>query len=314
MKIQPVTSIKITIAAFIILLTALTSLSLTHAITSTTEMYSSMALENTRALFSEIITAREWNARNDGVYIAVSDSVRPNPYLKDPFKNIISNFGVKLTKVNPAYMTRMISELMSKKQGARLHITSLKPINPGNNPSQWERDSLEKFERGAEETYSFFSNGSEMFRYMAPLKTEKECLTCHVEAGYRVGDIRGGISVEIPFGSYRSMITRAHASAVARHALIWIPSVALILLLGFMLVGSVKKELAALSEVNTLKGFIPICSNCKKIRNDAGYWERLEKYIEEHTDAQMSHGLCPECSEKLYGDQEWYRKSKVIKE
>jgi hypothetical protein len=63
-------------------------------------------------------------------------------------------------------------------------------------------------------------------------------------------------------------------------------------------------ELAlANDEIKTLQGFIPICANCKKIRDDKGYWNNLEKYISEHTDAQFSHGICPECAEKLYGNQ-----------
>jgi hypothetical protein len=55
-----------------------------------------------------------------------------------------------------------------------------------------------------------------------------------------------------------------------------------------------------ISEVKTLRGFIPICSSCKKIRNDAGYWEKIEKYFQEHSEVQFSHGLCPECIKKIY--------------
>jgi uncharacterized PurR-regulated membrane protein YhhQ (DUF165 family) len=55
-----------------------------------------------------------------------------------------------------------------------------------------------------------------------------------------------------------------------------------------------------LSEVKTLRGFLPICSNCKKIRDDKGYWNRIEAYIQNHSDAQFSHGICPECAKKLY--------------
>jgi DNA-binding response OmpR family regulator len=53
----------------------------------------------------------------------------------------------------------------------------------------------------------------------------------------------------------------------------------------------------ALSEIKTLKGCIPICASCKKIRDDEGYWNQLEAYISKHTDAIFSHGLCPECAE-----------------
>ena len=61
-----------------------------------------------------------------------------------------------------------------------------------------------------------------------------------------------------------------------------------------------------LSEVKTLRGFLPICSSCKKIRDDTGYWNRLEAYILNHTDAQLSHGICPDCAEKLYPDLKIY--------
>ncbi len=54
----------------------------------------------------------------------------------------------------------------------------------------------------------------------------------------------------------------------------------------------------ALAEIRTLKGFIPICASCKKVRDDEGYWNQLEAYISKHTDAVFSHGLCPECAEK----------------
>ena len=58
----------------------------------------------------------------------------------------------------------------------------------------------------------------------------------------------------------------------------------------------------ALANIKTLGGLIPICSNCKKIRDDKGYWEILEKYIQIHSDAQFSHGICPDCAAKLYPD------------
>ncbi len=61
-------------------------------------------------------------------------------------------------------------------------------------------------------------------------------------------------------------------------------------------------------ENKSLKGLLPICANCKKIRDDKGYWNRIESYIQSHSGAEFTHGMCPECSEKLYGDQNWYIK------
>jgi hypothetical protein len=68
--------------------------------------------------------------------------------------------------------------------------------------------------------------------------------------------------------------------------------------------------IAANEEVLKLQGILPICSSCKKIRDDKGYWYQVESYIESHSDAKFSHGLCEECSEKLYGKEEWYIKKK----
>ena len=58
----------------------------------------------------------------------------------------------------------------------------------------------------------------------------------------------------------------------------------------------------ALKEVKTLSGFLPICASCKKIRDDKGYWTQIEAYISEHSEAEFSHGICPECSKELYPD------------
>jgi len=56
----------------------------------------------------------------------------------------------------------------------------------------------------------------------------------------------------------------------------------------------------ALAEVKKLSGFLPICSSCKKIRNDEGYWQQIEAYIRDHSEAEFSHSICPDCLDKLY--------------
>jgi PAS domain S-box-containing protein len=58
----------------------------------------------------------------------------------------------------------------------------------------------------------------------------------------------------------------------------------------------------ALAKVRTLSGLLPICSSCKKIRNDQGYWERLESYLGSHAGAEFTHGICPQCAKILYPD------------
>jgi len=58
----------------------------------------------------------------------------------------------------------------------------------------------------------------------------------------------------------------------------------------------------AVSNINTLSGLLPICSHCKKIRDDQGYWNQLESYIHKHSQAKFSHGICPDCAAELYPD------------
>ena len=65
---------------------------------------------------------------------------------------------------------------------------------------------------------------------------------------------------------------------------------------------------SAKNEIKILTGLIPICANCKKVRDDKGYWNQIESYISKHSDARFSHALCPECLDKLYGHEKWFKR------
>jgi diguanylate cyclase len=64
----------------------------------------------------------------------------------------------------------------------------------------------------------------------------------------------------------------------------------------------IEKLTKALEEIKTLKGILPICSSCKKIRDDKGYWQQIEACIGQHSGAEFTHGICPDCARKLYPD------------
>jgi len=64
----------------------------------------------------------------------------------------------------------------------------------------------------------------------------------------------------------------------------------------------IQKLQSSLEKIKTLRGLIPICANCKKIRDDKGYWQQVEEYIRKYSDARFSHSICPECMQKLYPD------------
>ncbi len=160
--------------------------------------------ETAGAFFDQVMVTRLWNAQHGGVYVEISPETPPNPYLEDPRRDIVSVDGRRYTKINPAYMTRQLSEITMQRQGYKFRIISLKPVNPYNIPDEWERNALKEFEKGAIVETAGISeqDGSRVFKYIAPLKIEEPCLKCHAKHGYSYGDIKGGISISIPMERY----------------------------------------------------------------------------------------------------------------
>ena len=164
-----------------------------------TELIEKQLLHQGQSFFQEIVLTRQWAAQHDGVYVRLEPGIEPNPYLlKVPGLKVVirDESGQAYTLKNPALVTREISELAAQRGLFRFRITSLDPLNPANAPDPFETESLRKFAAGAKESSAYESSGDEVyFRYMAPLVTEKSCLVCHAQQGYKEGDIRGGISV-----------------------------------------------------------------------------------------------------------------------
>ncbi len=183
-----------------------------------------VASEGARNLFNMVVLSRAWNAGHGGVYVPVSELAQPNPYLEHPRRDLLTRDGMQLTMLNPAFMTRQLSELAQKQGGTRFHITSLNPIRPLNAPDSWEQQALAAFETGTREYIELKTEaGSRQLRYMAPLQVTPPCMVCHAKQGYQVGDIRGGISVSLPFEPI------AVASLPAREQT-WIKHIAVFLL------------------------------------------------------------------------------------
>lgn len=174
-----------------------------------------------RSFFNSIVMTRLWLANHGGVYVRMVPGVKVNPYLeKIPgIKTLIRDeTGQLYVLKNPALVTREISELANRRGILKFHITSLKPLNPGNRPDAFEGKSLRAFQSGIPENYIFEENrGKVLFRYMAPLIAEASCLKCHGAQGYQIGDVRGGISVSI---STSEMVSRTKNSRLVLTALV----------------------------------------------------------------------------------------------
>jgi two-component system cell cycle sensor histidine kinase/response regulator CckA len=176
---------------------------------------------------------RRWAAAHGGVYVPVTPKTPPTPYLaKLPERDIVTPSGRQLTLLNPAYMTRQIYELAQESGLPRGHLTSLKPLRPQNAPDAWEKKALEAFEHGQAEVSEVVSiDGQPAMRLMRPFRIDPSCLHCHEEQGYKVGDIRGGISVSV---SMDPIIPKAlHTwSLILGHVVLWMLGVVGIVLAG----------------------------------------------------------------------------------
>jgi diguanylate cyclase (GGDEF)-like protein/PAS domain S-box-containing protein len=177
------------------------------------------ALNQGRFVFNMIETTRLWNARHGGVYVKRNEWSPSNKYLETDEKNIQTPKGVKLTKMNPAYMTRQLAELILQNNNTKVHLTSLNPINPGNFADDWEAQALRSFEKDVKERMEIVSS---MVRYMAPLFVKKACLTCHEKQGYKEGDVRGGISVTFSAQPFMQAIEVQKNNMIIIHIVIWL--------------------------------------------------------------------------------------------
>jgi len=168
------------------------------------------ALNNARTAarhsYAKYLTFRKWATGHGGVYAPVSPTNPPNDYLSHvPERDLTTPSGRPLTLINPAYMLRQIHELADDTFGTRAHITSLRPIQPANAPDPWETAALEAFARGESERSELQAiDGEPYLRLMRPVLVDAGCLKCHAAQGYLVNDIRGGISVAIPWAPYRA--------------------------------------------------------------------------------------------------------------
>lgn len=160
----------------------------------TDRLISEQYLTTARAHFKNIVLTRRWNAEHGGVFVKKGPENPSNPYLENP--DITAADGTVYTMKNPALMTREISEYALQSGDFIYHITSLTPLNPANAPDDFERAALSSFEAGEKETRTLIRDKEQaVYRYMAPLSVEDSCMPCHAKQGYKVGDVRGGISV-----------------------------------------------------------------------------------------------------------------------
>ncbi len=225
-----------------------------------------------QAHFRNIVLTRLWNAMQGGVYVEKKQGVKSNPYLEDP--DVRTEDGRTFTLRNPALMTREISELAEKDGLLQYRITSLRPLNPANAPDSFEKQALQLFEQGETEYATRETrNGKTFYRYMAPLFVDSSCMKCHARQGYKIGDVRGGISVAFDITPIQTRM------ASDRNVMIGIIAASAALILGVLMfftlrivhqMGSARDRLTTLALTDELTG----------LYNRRHFFTRLDEEIE----------------------------------
>ncbi len=182
----------------------LISLSLFWNLYSIRKQSEDIAKSNARIFFEKEAEFRNWASRHDGLYAPLNERTPSNPNLSHiPNRDIELPSGDSLTLMNPAYMLRQLQDEYNGSSQIISNITSLKPLQSENAPDSWERKALLEFENGKKEVIEFSKiNGKEHLRVIRPLIVIEKCLKCHEVHGYKIGDIRGGISVSVPIKSF----------------------------------------------------------------------------------------------------------------
>lgn len=183
-----------------------------------------LAVDKARANLANDRILGAWAASHGGVYVPIDGRTTPNPYLTHiPERDITTQSGRRLTLMPPAYLLRQFLEDVSDSEISG-HLTSLNPLRPENAPDPWEREALKTLADGAGEVVALTEiNGAPFARVMSPLVIKQPiCLSCHSKQGYKMGDIRGGLSSSVALKPYLKIAQTERWNALLTHGIIWL--------------------------------------------------------------------------------------------
>lgn len=226
-----------------------------------------------RSIVDTVVFARKWNAQHGSVYVQKTAGMSSNPYLENP--DIETVDGRIFTQKNPALMVREISEMIGPEGAFQFHMASLNPLNPNNAPDEFEAEALMAFETGVTEMFTREQKQQDTyFRYMAPLIVEQSCLECHEQQGYRIGDVRGGISVHFNVDAVESLHSRNLVIIIA----LALASFVILFVIIYRLVSRLRREL---KEAGMKLQHLAITDELTGLRNRRYLMERLRAELKQ---------------------------------
>lgn len=183
-----------------------------------------LAIAEARANWNKDQAFRGWATEHGGVYVAPNERTPPSPYLAHiANRDIVTTEGMKLTLMNPAYMMRQMTDEFEGTYGIKGSITGKILLNPANEPDEWERKVLDLYDHDPKEVIEQADINNEPYvRLMRPMIMKQGCILCHGHLGFKVGDVRGGVSVSIPLKPYFISADLSIDSIRITHMIVWL--------------------------------------------------------------------------------------------
>ncbi|MFT5660223.1 MAG: signal transduction histidine kinase [Sulfurimonas sp.] len=246
--------------------------------------------------FENMIVAQAWNASHGGVFVKQHEGIKPNPYLKNNV--LMTDKNETLIKINPAWMTRQMSEISNNANRDYYKVTSLNPINPSNKADAFEIEALQYLEKNRSKKYYYqikeLENLKVNFDFLGKLDVTQKCMLCHADQGYKVGDIKGGIRVSVPTKKYTDLLKHHTANKVFMYRTIFIITFLVLLVIGWLIHRNyvyqekIEKEKETFQSLINLQLNIVIVTNGEKLvyANKSFFnffdYSHLESFLEEH--------------------------------
>lgn len=183
-----------------------------------------LATQEARSNWNKDQSFRRWVTRHGGLYVKPDERTPPNPYLSHlSHRDVETTDGVKLTLMNPAYVMSQLVREYEEMYGIKGRITGQILLNPANKPDAWELTALKQFDKGEEEAITLSDlDGEPFLRLMKPLVMVEGCVSCHGHLGFKLGDIRGGVSISIPLLPYMQAAESNQNALLITHTAVWL--------------------------------------------------------------------------------------------
>jgi diguanylate cyclase (GGDEF)-like protein/PAS domain S-box-containing protein len=204
--------------------TAMLALSLGWSVRQEDEQAMELATHAARSSFNKDQVYRAWASGHGGVYVPPTQRTPPSPWMAHiPERDVTTTDGKKLTLMNPAYMLRQMMQEFSELYGVKGRIVGRVALNPDNLADAWESSAIGAFEKGTAEVMAVSDlAGQANLRLIKPMRMEACCMKCHGHLGFKVGDIRGAVSVSVPMAPYLEVANRQKRNLSLLYLGIWL--------------------------------------------------------------------------------------------